>query len=87
MDIVQKLWRRLQYVRKNEAVYNFTYSESSGGCGVSYLEPSQKKRKELKYMDESRNDAVMSGCRTDLCVCSILDQPAFYADVDRKSVV
>ena len=30
---------------------------------------------------ENRNDAVMSGCRTDLCVCSILDQPAFYADV------
>lgn len=47
MAIVQKLWRRLQYVRKNEAVYNFTCSESSGGCGVSYLEPSQKKGKSL----------------------------------------
>lgn len=45
MVIVQKLWRRLQYVWKNEAVYNFTCSESSGGCGVSYLEPPQKKRK------------------------------------------
>ena len=71
MAIVQKLWRKLQYVRKNEAVYNFTCSESSGGCGVSYLESPQKKRKKLKYMDESRNDAVMSDCRTDLCVCGI----------------
>lgn len=48
---------------------------------VVYLIWNHLRRKELKYMDESRNDAVMSGCRTDLCVCSILDQPAFYADV------
>ena len=81
MAIIQKLWRRLQYVRKNEAVYNFTCSESSDSCGVFNLEPYQKERKDFKYMDESRNDAVVSGCRSDLYFCGILAQSTSHADV------
>ena len=81
MAMIQKLWRRLQYVKKNETVCNFACSEFSGGCGVSDLESPEKKRKEFKHMDESRDDAAVSCGRTEIYLCGILAQPIVHADV------
>ena len=82
MVTIQKLWRKLRYVQENETLYNFACPEFSGGCGISDLESPEKKRKESKYMDESRNDAVVSGYRTNICFCVILAEQAVYADVN-----
>ena len=46
---------------------------------VVYLIWNHLRRKEKSLSTWMK--AGMSDCRTDLCVCGILDQPAFYADV------